>query len=514
MTDITAGNTSTFTLAAGQELYVKTTGSAVIKYGRDIVYAPSVVSLSSSDGELRYGPHAVELEFYIQSVTGTVTYSNEASQVSLLPEDGSQLNATVNAIADALFIKSGGMTPADIGEQISYSSLPYGFLSEGAAIAIEGDSIMAIGAAGAQADWAVCAFSGGCGYRQQGFNVATGGETAEQMAAQVSTVLALSPELVYFGAGTNDIKNGRTADQIKSDISACVFGYLNGGVKYVYIFKVLKRVYGEYEFDSGQIEIMSAVNAHIDGLARSNNRIVCEGDVSWFASEHTNDGTHPNWFGAYERARRSESRLNSFWNRKNIVFAPYSSDNLVKSLGGNPEFSGTSGTSNATAGSIVGDIPDGWLVAQDAAVATTVTYERDFFGVGQHGVRLTCTGSSISTSNKLVKIRINPNPVINGVIGDAYEAWCKFHIDAGHYGLSSVQIDFATLGTVNDDSATAITGGGQMSGVMRSYTTAPLAANTTSAEYALKLTVRSPEAVPADSYCSVVFGVPYLRKIV
>lgn len=118
MTDITAGNTSTFTLAAGQELYVKTTGTAVIKYGRDVESAPSVVSLSSSDGELRYGPLAVPMLFTVTSTTGTATYANEASQIKQLPDDGSEMVATVNAIADAVYVKTGGMSPSEFGEAV------------------------------------------------------------------------------------------------------------------------------------------------------------------------------------------------------------------------------------------------------------------------------------------------------------------------------------------------------------------------------------------------------------
>lgn len=408
---------------------------------------------------------------------------------------------------------TGGMTPSEIGGAIKYSKLPFGFLDVDAVIAIEGDSIQALGAAGAQADWAVSSFSRGCGRRPIGFNDATGGETAEQMTSQIADVLANSPELVYFGAGTNDIKNGRTADQITRDISVCVYGYLNGGAKYVYLFKVLPRVYGANEFTEAQLEIMRSVNNYIDTLASSDNRIACEGSVDWFAADYTDDGTHPNWRGAYERARRNKDSLNAFWNDRTVIFAPYSSDNILKSLSLNPEMEGSTGSSNAVNGTITGDIPSNWLVAQEADVDTVVSLEPDFFGIGLHGVRFTSTGTGLISSDKFIKIRTSPNPAINGLIGDLYEAYCCYHVDKGHFGISRISIEFATLKTVNSDDTAAITGGDEMSGVMRSYSTEALTSNTTSAEFSLRIYARGPTGSGGDVSFSVVFGVPHLIKI-
>ena len=77
MATITQGNTATFTLASGEQVYIQTDGLAAIKYGRDIEKAPSVVSLSSGTMGNRYGPYEVPMNFSITATTSAAYYSTE-----------------------------------------------------------------------------------------------------------------------------------------------------------------------------------------------------------------------------------------------------------------------------------------------------------------------------------------------------------------------------------------------------------------------------------------------------
>lgn len=118
MTDVTQGNTASFTLAAGEQVYIKTAGAAVVKYGRLLPKSPSVVQLTSADSEVRYGPYPVEMLFEVSATTGTLTYSDSATVIQRLPDDGSDLSAKFNAVADALGAGTGNMSPDSIGEAV------------------------------------------------------------------------------------------------------------------------------------------------------------------------------------------------------------------------------------------------------------------------------------------------------------------------------------------------------------------------------------------------------------
>lgn len=118
MTDVTQGNTASFTLAAGEQVYIKTAGAAVVKYGRLLPKSPSVVQLTSADSEVRYGPYPVEMLFEVSATTGTLTYSDSATVIQRLPDDGSDLSAKFNAVADALGSGTGNMSPDNIGNAV------------------------------------------------------------------------------------------------------------------------------------------------------------------------------------------------------------------------------------------------------------------------------------------------------------------------------------------------------------------------------------------------------------
>jgi len=330
------------------------------------------------------------------------------------------------------------------------------------------------------------------------------------MATQIATVNALKPDLVIFGGGTNDIKVDSDVETIWSAILTCIDGYVAAGAKFVLVLKVLER-FGVNAFTAPQEAVRVEINSRIAALALSRYEIVCEDDISWFTTGHTADGTHPTHEGSYARGTYLAPILQSLFTPRPIYLAPLSSDNYLQSTSRNPALTGTTGSKN-TNGTITGDIPTDWFLAQDAALTVICSVIADYWGKGLNGFRMQVTGTASGTSNNMVKLRCNSNPLNGAANGSAWEGWWRYALAAGHAGINSFGTEFGTTVMQGIDRRDAVNDLGiAMNGILRPGSVAPFSAapTTAEAEFNFKVYVKTGEAVNFD----VVIGAPYLRQI-
>lgn len=364
-------------------------------------------------------------------------------------------------------------------------------------IVFEGDSITA-GTNGPTFSLFALTRSNGKFFAPSGWNQGTGGNTAAQMATQVSSVTALNPKVVVLLAGTNDLSGtANTPAQIFADIRTCVEAYKAVGAKVINIC-VLPRN------DATWTALSSGRKADREIL---NNLIRAQTDVKVVDLESTFDpttmcvdGLHPNYLGAIPLGNAVGDVLNTLVTSSSVLTGYDTSDNFLVTASENPTFTGTGGAKSGTP-TPTGNVPNNWTVQHNDAfnVVSSITTLN-----GRPAVRLQVSGTN-STNGRIVNLT---NAITySGQAEEFYEIWWDFSLAANSQNLRAISTGTDTAATPSigfnlSYPTTAI------SGVLRPPMTTALAGVDTALTIQATLTFLA-GTVAAD----ITWAAPYYRKV-
>jgi lysophospholipase L1-like esterase len=371
----------------------------------------------------------------------------------------------------------------------------------------EGDSITA-GSNGPMWPLAFVLRTRGRFIMPQLYNQATGGQTAAQMATQVSQITAQNPKLVSLLAGTNDLTGSAdTPAQIYANLKTCWKGYIDGGAKHVIAIKVLPRNDAAFlALSAGRQADRVALNNLIGGFANDSDLAlyaakihVVDLESTFIPATDTIEGLHPHWLGANKIGFAVGDVANTLMQQNFLLNDLYLDSSNLLLAAKNPALTGTAGT----LGTATGQLADGWTHAENGGM-TVVASKTTMNGAAAQ--RFVVSGTN-STANRIVNFSA---PVtISGAIGDAFEAAIDFSLAAGSQNVRDIVVNHSTGATPNEGNQSFVMNGqGAMSGTLRTRCTGPLAATATTLTLQAML-VFDAGTVAAD----VTWGKPYLRKI-
>jgi lysophospholipase L1-like esterase len=371
----------------------------------------------------------------------------------------------------------------------------------------EGDSITA-GSNGPSWTWAFDAVTGGRFFMPQNFNQATGGQTAAQMATQISQITALSPKVVSLLAGTNDL--GGTSDTpatIYGNLKTCWKGYIDGGASHVIAVCVLPRTdagipAGRQPDRTTLNNLIKAKDTDPDLAAYAAKIHIVDLESSFVPATDTGEGLHPNWLGAIKLGTAIANVANTVISQDDLLNDLFmDATNLLLSTR-NPALTGTGGSKSGTA-TPTGVVADNWSVAENGGM--TIVCSKSTLN-GAAAQRLVVSGNN-STAQRLVNFSAAIN--VTGNIGDAFEACIDFSLAAGHAKIRDIVVNCNTAATPNEGTQTFnMDGAGAISGTLRTRILAPLTSAITSITLQALLNFDA-GAVAAD----ITWGRPYLRKV-
>lgn len=299
-------------------------------------------------------------------------------------------------------------------------------------IVMEGDSITA-GSNGPQYSWYIQALTNAGLFFPVGWNQATGGETAQQMATQTAAITSLLPDVVTLLAGTNDLGGtARTPAQIFADIQTCVNAYISGGAKAVVVSTVLPRN-GTNVLTSPREADRVALNTLISGMASDKIKIV-NIEASFNPTTDCSDGLHPNWAGARKLGEAFSAALVA-------ISAPNNQSSVyldAANLCGATAMTGTSGNKSGTL--VSGVVADGWTVEENGGMTVVCSKVIDN---GVEKQRMLISGTNSANGN-IVRLRksFNANVSTSQLVDEMMEISVS-----GLSGASSMYIDANTAKT-------------------------------------------------------------------
>lgn len=278
-------------------------------------------------------------------------------------------------------------------------------------------------------------------YWPLGFGKSVAGWTAAQTAADVANVTALSPDVVWLHVGTNDLAG--TADTpatIFSNIETCVDAYLSGGAKRVIVDCVMPReapnaLTAEREADR------LTLNNLIRGLGSPMVAVV-DMETDFVPSTDAYDGLHPNGRGGVKLGSKVARWLN-LWTSGSVLPLYTDDSNLIKAAGRH-EFSGTGGSKGT---GFSGDVATGWGGSSNGSDLTVVCSKTTLNGAPAQ--RFVISGTSGANSRNII---LSSGIPYSGTVGQSYEAWAEFQIEAGSqncYGVFGIS-DTAQLQAPNN----------------------------------------------------------------
>ncbi|SHH05879.1 SGNH/GDSL hydrolase family protein [Bradyrhizobium erythrophlei] len=455
------------------------------------------------------------------TVIGTFAGKTAGSTLSISPNDGTvaisgdQTKLVVGATASTPGTRSYTVTETDADATNGPKTTTFAItcnialLNLNTRFVAEGDSITA-GSNGPSWLWAFDAASAGRFFMPQGYNQATGGQTAAQMATQVAQITALSPKVVSLLAGTNDL--GGTSDTpatIYGNLKTCWKAYIDGGAQHVIIATVMPRndsvwtaLTAARQTDRVTLNNLISGYATDPDLANYKDKLHLVNLESYNPATDSIEGLHPQWLGAIKVGKLFAAVANSLIDQTHTLNGDLYLDatNVLSSK--NPALTGTTGTMSGTA-QPTGAVATGWSVSENGGM--TVVCSKSTLN-GAEAQRIVVSGTN-STVQRLVNFSAAVN--VTGNIGDSFEACIDFSLAAGHQKIRDIVINHATASTPNSGNQSFnFDGAGAISGTLRSAVTAPLSAaiTTITLQALLNFDVGT---VGAD----ITWGKPYLRKV-
>ncbi len=294
-----------------------------------------------------------------------------------------------------------------------------------------------------------------------------GATTADVVALQIPQVRAFEPEITFCIVGTNDIRGGdeTTADTVMDNLGAIFAACLPYGP--VVCIPVLPRnaVDGAADWTTDERSIHNQVNARLYAIAGETpnlyvpdiSRMYNGGDM---ITGYTTDSVHLSTSGAQvlgECVRDMLTGLVSGYRQLLSSVGTGSLFNTTYNPYGNFLPSGDwSGTSGSSTGTVIGDVPTGWVVdAADADITVTVSLpavspasEAPFNG---QFYRLSIAIAGGGSGSSYVRVRESS---ITGMLeGDYLQGACMAKIGASSGGAGF--IDAISLKAQNKDGAAA-----------------------------------------------------------
>lgn len=308
--------------------------------------------------------------------------------------------------------------------------------------AAEGDSITA-GSSGPTYMQFALSRTRGRFYTPIGWNQATGGQTAAQMAAQVAAVTALNPKVVFFLSGTNDLSG--TADtpaQIFANQRLCVDAYRAAGARVVFICTLPRN----------DALWLGLTQARRDDRVTLVNLQRAQTDVGLVDLEATfnpttmcDDGLHPNYLGAITIGHAAGDVANAYVVQDDVLANYLGADNFLVGAAENPALTGTTGT--LTPANVTGQAATGWTLEENGGM--TVVASKTTLN-GRTAQRFVVSGTN-STNGRVVNFR---NTVTYpGQAGELWETWWDFSLAAGATLLRAVTASCDTVAAINASAA-------------------------------------------------------------
>lgn len=369
-------------------------------------------------------------------------------------------------------------------------------LSMHARLVFEGDSITAGSSGPAYSQFAISR-SRGRFYCPSGYNQATGGQTAAQMATQVANVTALSPKAVVCLSGTNDLSG--TADTpatIFANQRTAVDGYKAAGARVVFICTLPRNDTTWTNLSAGrQADRTTLVN-----LQRAQTDVeIVDLESTFDPTTMCVDGLHPNYLGAITIGQAVGDKLNEIIVAGDI-FADYlAADNYLFGATENPALTGTAGSKSGAG--VTGEVANLWTVEENGGM--TVVCSKTTLN-GKTAQRVVVSGTN-STNGRVVNLR---NTVTySGQAGEFYETWFEFSFAAGAANVRAITASCDTISAINA-SASVHYPDMALEGVIRPPSGTALAGTDTSTNVQAGM-VFSAGTVAAD----LILAGPYFRKV-
>lgn len=366
-------------------------------------------------------------------------------------------------------------------------------------IAFEGDSITAGSSGPTYVQFALIT-SGGRYYAPPGYNQATGGQTAAQMATQVANVAALNPKVVVFMAGTNDLGGTEdTPEEIFANIRTCVEAYQAAGANVVSIC-VLPR---DDDTWNGLGTSREPDRLALNELIRAQSDVtIIDLEDSFDTDTMTVDGLHPNYTGAILIGNAVGAALSNLIVEDPITYLTDESTNILISANENPGMTGTTGTKSGTA-TPTGEVASKWTVSENGGM--TVVASKTTLN-GREAQKITVSGTN-STAGRVVNI--TNTVAYSGQAGEYYECLFDFILSSGSQNLRSIAASCDTA-TMPNSSTTSILPSDEISGVIRTPNSVnALAGSDVSTSVQCVLTFAA-GAVSAE----LVVAAPYFGKVI
>lgn len=290
-----------------------------------------------------------------------------------------------------------------------------------------GDSISAATGASSIADWTNF-FLNGRLVSILGYNQGVSGNQTAQMLARQSVGLALNPKLYNILAGTNDIVvGGRSAADIIINLQALIDNALaTASVALVCIRTILKRSDSSFLGNPNFEITRNAVNNWIRSL--SDPRVfVVDYDLSLFdPTVHTNDGLHPNNYGAMLLGEFTANGLGPRLDQIDVLA------NQTGNMVNNPQMTGTTGGKTGA----TGDVATGYQVRNFmAANGLTVVCSKGVIDGSNFSQVMTVNGTTTATG--FIQLRNVTN--YSGLAGEQFEALMTVKIENGS-GLEGITV--------------------------------------------------------------------------
>ncbi|MEH2517472.1 lysophospholipase L1-like esterase [Bradyrhizobium sp. AZCC 1610] len=457
------------------------------------------------------------------TVIGNISGKTAGSTLSVTPNDGKvAINAGQTGLVVGLSASAAGTTSYTITETLAGAtntprSTTFSITANPAVVpfnsrlVIEGDSITA-GSNGPQWAWAALARTRGRYYMPQNYNQATGGQTAAQMATQVSAINALSPKVVNALMGTNDLGGSSdTPATIWANIKTCWKGYLDGTAAYVNAGTVMRRTDTNFtNLGAGREADRVTLNNLIKGyatdpdLANYKDKIrVVDLESVFNPATDALDGLHPNWLGAIKIGNAFGDSLNSLIDTSSVLTDLYNSasTNLILLAGKNALLTGTAGTLSGTP-TPIGPAPTNWTLSHNDSF--TVTSAQPTMN-GAQAFEVVASGTN-TTANRVANF--SSTCAYTGNIGDQMEFCVDFSLAAGHQGIRAISLTCDTGATPSNVSSVVMDGAGAISGTLRTYGNGPLTTSKTSSTLQCLVTFAA-GPISAD----ITWGRPYFRKV-
>lgn len=356
----------------------------------------------------------------------------------------------------------------------------------------------------------------GLSRRPLGFNQSAAGQTTTWLvsAPVLAAVNNLVGAVVRVHIGTNDITlTSNTPAQIAENIATACASYIANGTSYVIVDLIAPRNDGPgantwQNLTALRQADLALANTAISALASDKIKINPV-PVSWdINTDCTPDKLHFSDSGAAKFGAGYQAIMATLADQSLDIRTLYTDATNLLLAAGNPQLTGTAGTKT---GGITGEVADGWTAAGafDGTMACVASKVADFNGaIGQ---RFTFSGAAATAGRS---ISFSRSITFSGQIGDQYEGWIDFQLDAGNQGVRNPGLIVSVPGETSAETAgrtgTIVrTSAAQMAGAMRTYVGGVLTAprTTMTINFVLTFDVGNTVAV-------ATVGRPMARKVV